>query len=74
MDKTLGCGECGGQSFTIQIEGWQENARYQQGDGGDPVFTSAETVHVTDYEPGHLRCQSCGAVQSETDLVVVDDD
>lgn len=68
----LGCPECGQEaSFTLLIEGWQENAVFEMGRDGEPVLNQASTVHVKAYDEDELRCGECGEIVAQEDLIEV---
>ena len=69
---SLGCPECEAASFTLMaITGHQEDAEFAQNSDGSRYLTQAGSVHVAEYDPDQLRCDGCGAVVVQADLVEV---
>lgn len=63
---------CGGRSFDVPVEGYQEKMTFAH-DGDSVRVTGGSAVHVNDHNSDHLVCRSCGEVVSESELVESDE-
>lgn|GEM_PF-5496441 len=72
MSGRLGCPHCEHESFTIlEIEGWQEKASFGQTEDGQSYCLEANSVTVTGYNQDRLRCNGCGEVVGQDQLIEV---